>query len=125
MIEYGMTNHIDAAVTALSNPILAATASFASTVGLAANALPVPEGIPAWVPYLVSVCGPVLMAIGIRVLNAVAARKRALAAAKESRARALRTDEDHENDREAEVLEDEAAVLKADADALEAIRARK
>lgn len=119
-----MTNTLESAVNALSNPILAASASFASTVGLAANALPVPEGIPAWVPYLVSVCGPVLMALGVRVLNAVAARKRALAEAKEARARALRADGEVSNDGQAAALEDEAAVLKADADALEAVRRR-
>jgi hypothetical protein len=69
-----------------------------------------------------SVVGPILMAMGMRVLSAVAARKRALAAAKEQRARALRADKDVSNDAQADALEDEAASLKADADALEAAR---
>lgn len=120
-----MSHPIESAVTALSNPLLAGAASFASTLGLATNALPVPAGLPSWLPYVVSVLGPVLMALGIRVLHAIAARKRALAAAKESRARLLRSDKDLSNDVLATALEDEAISLKADADALEALRAAK
>lgn len=120
-----MSTQLETMINAVSNPILAAGTSFVSTVGLAANALPTPEGLPVWVPYLFSVVGPVLMAMGVRFLSALAARKRALARTKESRARALRADGDPTNDKYAAVLEDEAAVLAADADALEAIRVRK
>lgn len=118
-----MTNHLNPIMTALTNPVLAAGTSFASTLGLAANALPVPEGLPAWVPYAVSVLGPVLMALGIRVLRAISARKRSLAAAKDARAASLRKDNDPANDAEAVALEDEAAALRAEAAALEAIQA--
>lgn len=118
-----MPNHLEPVMSALANPLIAAGTSFASTIGLATNALPVPEGLPSWVPYLVSVCGPVLMAIGVRVLSAVAARKRTLAEAKEARAQALRKDGDPTNDATAASLEDEAGGLRAEAAALEAIRA--
>lgn len=120
-----MSNPLEATMTALSNPLLAGATSFASTLGLAAEALPVPAGLPAWVPYAMSILGPVLMALGIRVLGAVAARKRALAEAKAARARALRSDKDPGNDVLATALEDEAVALKADADALEALRIAK
>lgn len=110
------------ALHALSNPLIAGATSFASTIGLAAGALPVPEGVPNWLPYAVSVMGPILMALGMRVLGGIAARKRALAESKARRAAALKADKDPANDAEAAKLEDEAAALKADADALDAAR---
>lgn len=122
MIKYIMSNTIDPIMSALANPILAASASFASTIGLATNALPVPDGVPAWLPYAISVLGPILMAFGIRVLRAISARKRALAEAKDARAATLRKDGDPANDAEAVALEDEAAALRAEAAALEAIQ---
>lgn len=116
------TNTLETAVTIASNPILAGLTSFASTVGLAAEALPVPAGVPAWLPYIVSIAGPVLTVISVRILNARAAHKRALAEAKAQRAKQMREDGDPLNDREAADLEDTAAALRAEAAALEAAR---
>ena len=112
----------DQATNVLSNPLVAGVASFTSTLGLAAGALPVPEGVPQIVPYLVSILGPVLVAVLMRVLAANAAKKRALAEALERRVKALREDKNPANDGEADKLEDKAVELRAEAAALEAAK---
>lgn len=96
-----------------------------STLGITTGAVPVPPGAPMWLPYLLSVCGPMLMFVAHRLLAARAAKKRALAASKSARALALRADSDPRNDAEANALEDSAAELVAEAAALDAFGSGK
>lgn len=103
-------------------PLAASATSFLGTLGLAIGALPVPDGVPSALPYIVSVLGPVLIAVGMRLLAGFAARKRALAEAKRKRAAQLRSDSVPTNDGDAARLEDEADALEADAAALEAAK---
>jgi hypothetical protein len=78
--------------------------------------------MPGWIPYLTTVLGPMLVFVAGRLLAARSARDRSLAAAKEARAATLRADNDPTNDGEAAALEDAADSLRAEADALEALR---
>lgn len=102
-------------------PISAGVTSTVATVGLAASAVPPPEGLPVWAAYGLSILGPVFILVAKRVLAAVAASKRAKAKVKEDRARALLADKDPKNDAEAHALEEDAAGDRASADALEAL----
>jgi hypothetical protein len=116
----------------LPNPLLdhgsalpLSVASALGTLGLAAGALPVPAGLPAWLPYLSTIVGPVLIFIVQKVLAARAARDRSLADSKAKRAAQLRADNDPSNDGEAAKLEDEVDSLAAEAAALDAVAQRK
>lgn len=100
----------------------ASVTSFGATLGLAAGALPVPTGLPSWLPYVVSVMGPALVFLLNRLLAAAAANRRSLAASKARRAKELLTDKDPANDAEGRKLEDDAEQLEATADALDAAK---
>jgi hypothetical protein len=118
-----MQQVIETGTNILGNPLLAGAGSFLGTLGLAtAGAHPQPDAPISWLPYALSVVGPILMAIAMRLLGAASAKKKALAEIKEKRAAQLRADKNPANDGEAEKLEDEAAVLRADAAALEAAK---
>lgn len=101
---------------------LASFTSAGTTLSLAATAPPI-EGEPlTWVPYLMSVIGPVAILVVNRVLSAKAAARRARAVFEEAEAERKRTDADPANDSEARDHALRAAELRAEADALEALR---
>jgi hypothetical protein len=87
-----------------------------------ASTTPAPAGIPAWLPYLGSLAGPILAWVGARVLIALATRQRSIAEGKRKRAALLLADADKTNDAQALQLEDEADAAQATADALDAAR---
>jgi len=111
-------------VHTVSEDMGATVAGATSTVATLAVAsqVPAPDGVPAWVPYLGSLAGPILAWVGARVLAALAARQHKIAELKHKRAAALKADGDKSNDDEAEKLEDEADAAEATADALDAAR---
>lgn len=111
-------------ITSISDHAGAMTAGATSTVATLAVAtqVPAPAGMPAWLPYLGSLAGPILAWVGARVLIALATRQRAIAAAKRKRAAELLADENKENDKQAAQLQDEADAAQATADALDAAR---
>ncbi len=111
-------------IHAHQGPILASASSVLGTVSLATGAIPIPSELPGWLPYAVTILGPVVALLIKRFLAAGAAKKRALAGAKERRALALRADKNPANDGDADKLDDDAAVLRAEADALEALKAK-
>lgn len=110
--------HLKAALLANADGLLASAAGVAGTVSLAAGVAPVPENLPSWVPYLGSVVVPVAIYLLNRLLGARAARKEARAGVLEARAKALKADNDPENDLQAAALELEAAEERAEAAAL-------
>jgi hypothetical protein len=110
--------HLKAAIVANADGILASTASVGATVGLASGVAPVPDGVPAWLPYAVSTLAPLAIYVAKRLLDARAARKEARAAVLAARAKALLADGDPENDLQAAALELEAAEERAEAAAL-------
>lgn len=110
-----------AIITDHAGATIAGTTSSVATLAVAAQT-PVPPGMPAWLPYLGSVLGPVLAWLGTRVLIAVATRQRAIAASKRARAAALLADGEKSNDPDAAVLQAEADAADATADALDAAR---
>lgn len=109
---------------AVSEHMGATIAGATSTVATLAVAtqVPAPPGLPAWLPYVGSLAGPILAWLGARVLVALATRQRKLAERKRQRAALLKADNDKSNDGEAEKLEDEADAAEATADALDAAR---
>lgn len=109
-------------LAANSGIIAASATSMVGTASVAVGAVPVPTAAPSWLPYLITVGGPVLVFVAKRVLAAIAASRRSLAASKAKRAALLRADNDPKNDAEAAKLEDEADAIRAQADALEALR---
>lgn len=110
--------HLKAAIVTNADGILASAAGAGATIGLASGAAPVPDGVPSWLPYLVSVAAPVCIYIVKRLLDAKAARKDARAAVLAERAKALKADNNPENDLQAAALELEAAEERAEAAAL-------
>lgn len=108
-------------VTDHAGATIAGATSSVATLAVAAQT-PAPAGLPAWIPYLGSVLGPVLAWLGTRVLIALAVRQRAIAAAKRARAEQLLADNDKTNDPQAAELQAEADAADATADALDAAR---
>lgn len=102
--------------------ITASATSLVASTGLAVGAIPIPEGMPTYLPWLLTVLGPVVTMVTGRVLSSWAAGKRARAAAKKRRAEELLADKDPTNDKEAHQLEEDADTLKAEADKLDALR---
>jgi hypothetical protein len=100
-------------------PIVASATSVLGTMGLASGAVPAPDSAPNWLPYLVTLVGPVLTMVIHRALSAAGAAKRARAQAKLRRAERLRADRDPKNDDEADKLEEEAASDHAIGDVLD------
>lgn len=113
------------AIPPAAAPITAGVASFATTLSLAAGAVPVPAELPSWLPYATTIIGPILVLVAQRVLAAFAAARRSLAASQDARAKALLTDKNPANDAEGHKLQDEAAKNRAIADAVEALKSRK
>lgn len=110
--------HLKASLMTNLDGILASAAGVAGTVTLASGVAPVPENLPSWVPYLGSVVVPVAIYLLNRALGARAARKDARAGVLDARAKALRADNDPDNDLQAAALELEAAEERAEAAAL-------
>jgi hypothetical protein len=113
----------DRVVSLIADHSLAVVASAAGTItglGFAVGQLPVPDGVPSWLPVLVSFLTPVISIVGVRLLSAWAASRRSLAESKERRAKQLLADNDKANDAEAHRLQDEADALRAQADAADA-----
>lgn len=100
----------------------ASAVSVLGTMGVANQTLPVPEGVPPWIAMLIAALGPVASLVAARLLAAAAAKRRAIAEAKEARAKKLESDNEPGNDAEAAKLLEEAAGLKAEAAQLEGLR---
>lgn len=115
---------MQAPMTLITDHVGATLAGATSTLATLAVAsqVPAPPGMPAWLPYVGSILGPVLAWLGTRVLLAVAVRQRAIAAAKRARAAALLADANPKNDPDAAALQAEADAADATADALDAAR---
>lgn len=111
-------SHLKATLLANADGVLASAAGVAGTVTLASGVAPVPDSVPAWLPYAVSVGTPIVVFLLNRLLGARAARKEAKAAVLEARAKALKADDNPENDLQAAALELEAAEERAEAAAL-------
>jgi hypothetical protein len=79
----------------------------------------VPDSGPNWLPYAVSVLGPILTLVVSRSLSAIGASYRAKAELKRQRAERLRKDADPNNDAHADRLEEEAAADAAAGAALD------
>lgn len=75
---------------------------------MGAAGVPVPSGMPEWLPWLLAVCGPMLAGLGALGLRLVAAMMRA-------KAKALKSDKDKSNDSTADALLAGADVLDAKA----------
>lgn len=101
--------------------LAAGAAGFLATLGFASGQFPVPSGVPEWLPYAVSILGPVAAVVGTRILAGWAAGKRRLAEKQRARAAALLADKDKSNDAEAHQLEDKADANEAVADVLDAV----
>jgi hypothetical protein len=120
-MECTVTHGLLSTVTDHAGAMTAGAASTVATLAVASTT-PAPAGVPAWLPYVGSLAGPVLAWVGARVLIALATRQRAIAEAKHRRALALLADNDKSNDALAQQLEDEADAAQATADALDAAR---
>ena len=110
-------SHLKATLMSNADGILASVAGVGATVSLAAGA-PVPDSVPAWLPYAVSTLAPLVIYVAKRLLDARAARKDARAAILEARSKALLGDTDPDNDLQAAALVLEAAEERAEAAAL-------
>lgn len=113
------------ALPAAAVPVTAGVTSFAATLSLAAGAAPVPAEVPAYLPYLTTIIGPVLLFLLGRGAKAFAAYRHGLAKSQRERAARLRADNDPTNDAQADALEDKAAGNDALANAVEAIKGSK
>jgi len=98
-----------------ADAVLASLASVGATVGLATEAVPVPEGLPTWVAYLATTVTPLAIYVINRAAGVRAARKEARAAFNEARAKELLADSNPENDLQAAALAQEAAEDRAEA----------
>ena len=76
---------------------------------MGATGVPLPEGAPVWLPWLLAVLGPLLAGAGALGLRLVAAMLRA-------KAKALKADKDKGNDWVVPALEAGADVLEKKAD---------
>jgi hypothetical protein len=101
-----------------ADSLAAGVTSFGASMAIASEHPPDPGMWHTFLPYLVSLTGPVLVLVTNRVLAAKAAKRRARAAALREDAKALLQDADPNNDCNARVLIREASVLEAEADAL-------
>jgi hypothetical protein len=99
--------------------LLAALVSAGTTASLASGAPPDTNPL-SWVPFLLSVVGPTLALVINRLLAAHAAKKRALAQHEDAEAVKAEADKDPATDPAAHRLK--AAELRAEADALEALK---
>ena len=93
--------------------------SVMANTAIMTNQVPVPEGVSPVTAMIITAIGgalPLLVRAALRVLKA---RKVARAARAEVKAARLRADADPSNDAEAELLEDEAAIARAEADAMD------
>jgi hypothetical protein len=104
-----------------TSAVVASAAGTLTGLGFAVGQIPVPAGVPSWLPVLISFLTPVVSIVGVRLLSAWAASRRSLAEAKDRRAKQLLADNDKANDAEAHRLEDEADALRAQADAADAV----
>lgn len=103
-----------------SGAVASASTSAVATASYLSGNLPLPSN--PTLSLLLTILGPVLTLIVARLLAAQAARRRALGALKQKKAEEKKADGNPENDKEAEQLEEEAAALNAEADALEALK---
>jgi len=105
--------------------ILAGVASFGVTTALVHQAPIELDHPPSWVPYIVSLIGPVLVLVANRVLSSKAARKRAAAEWLREEAKMMLEDGDKSNDAAARKMLREARELEADATALDGVSTPK
>ena len=108
-----------------SGAVAAASTSAIATASYLAGALPIPDGTNPSLTLTLTILGPVLTLVVTRLLSARAAKKRALAALNLKRANEKRKDGDPANDKEADVLEERAIELQAEADGLEALKPKE
>ncbi len=89
--------------------LLFAGAAAAAPMALAASPMPLPQGAPAWMPWVLALLGPTLVFLSKAALKALAQFLRA-------KAKQLKSDNDPKNDTGAPVLESVADSLDSVAD---------
>ncbi len=109
-------------VRAHTDGVVASIAGVGTTLSLASTQPLEPDQLHSWLSYLPTIVGPALVVIVNRVLAAKAAKRRVLAEFYKEQAEKKKQDDDPSNDKEAEQDALKAATLKAEADAIEAIR---
>lgn len=84
--------------------LLFAGTAAAAPLALAASPLPLPQGLPIWMPWVLALAGPALVFLSKAALKALASFLRA-------KAKELKSDKDPKNDAAAPVLESVADSL--------------
>lgn len=107
-------------LSAHHDAVAASVVGGAAGVAAAAGAVPVPPGAPDWLAWVAALGVGVAPFLVSRLLAGVAAFPRALAVEREKRAAALLADDDKGNDQAAGALLDDAAKLRAVAEAIDA-----
>jgi hypothetical protein len=102
--------------------VVASIAGVGTTLSLASTQPLEPNQLHSWLSYLPTIIGPALVVVVNRILAAKAAKRRVLAEYYKQEAEKKRSDGDPANDKEAAEDALKAATLKAEADAIEAMR---
>lgn len=106
-----------------ADSVLASVVSAGASLSIAATNPPPLSGEPlTWLPYIMSAIGPAAVLIVNRILSAKAAARRAKAAFLEEEAKKEESDADTSNDAAARAKRIESLELRAEADALEALK---